>query len=259
MTAINILGFAVNSQGLQADVDVACRRLDGEGEPKPCFMACANPHSLVVAAADPGFAAALRNADILLPDGAGIVLAAQLLGLPLVHRVAGMDFFLELTRRARERGGLRYFFLGSSETVLGIIVARLAREHPEIVICGTYSPPFEAEFSEAENADMIAVINAAKPDVLWVGMTAPKQETWIEAHRGSLNVPVIGAIGAVFDFYAGTRKRAPQWVCNLGLEWLPRLLREPGRLWRRNFISTPVFLARVLRQRLGRLPKRNPA
>jgi len=81
--------------------------------------------------------------------------------------------------------------------------------------------------------------------VLWVGMTAPKQETWIEAHRGALRVPVIGAIGAVFDFYAGTRKRAPQWVCDLGLEWLPRLLREPGRLWRRNVISTPVFLARA--------------
>jgi len=259
MTTIDILGFAVSNQGLLVDVDTACRRLDGEGEPKSYNMACANPHSLVVAAANPGFATALRNADILLPDGAGIVLAARMLGLPLEHRVAGMDFFLGLTQRAKGRGGLRYFFLGSSEAVLDLIITRLAREHPDIVVCGKYSPPFKADFSKVENADMIAAINAAKPDVLWVGMTAPKQETWIEAHRGSLNVPVIGAIGAVFDFYAGTRKRAPQWICNLGLEWLPRLLREPGRLWRRNFISTPVFLARVLMQRLGRLSKRNQA
>jgi len=252
MTTINILGYAVSNQGLQADVDAACRCLDGEGGPLPCSVACANPHSLVVAAADSGFAAALRNADILLPDGAGIVLAAGLLGLPLTRRVAGMDFFLGLTQRAKGRGGLRYFFLGSSEVVLDLISARLAREYPDIVVCGTYSPAFKAEFSDAENAGMIAAISAANPDVLWVGMTAPKQEMWIEAHRGSLNVPVICAIGAVFDFYAGTRKRAPQWVCDLGLEWLPRLLREPGRLWRRNFISTPLFLARVLKQRFGR-------
>lgn len=252
MTTINILGYAISSQGLRADVDVACHRLDDEGGPKSCCMACANPHSLVIAAADPRFTTALRNADILLPDGTGIVLAARLLGLLLAQRVAGMDFFLELTQRAKGRGGLRYFFLGSSDAVLDLIVARLAQEYPDIVVCGTYSPPFKAEFSDAENADMIAAVNAAKPDVLWVGMTAPKQETWIEAHRGSLHVPVIGAIGAAFDFYAGTRKRAPQWICDLGLEWLPRLLREPGRLWRRNFISTPVFLARVLKQRLGR-------
>lgn len=251
MTTINILGYAVSNQGLRADVDTACRRLDGEGGPIPCCVACANPHSLVVAAADPGFATALRNADILLPDGAGIVLAARMLGLPLAHRVAGMDFFLGLTQRAKGRGGLRYFFLGSSEEVLDLIANRLAREIPDIVVCGMYSPPFQPEFSDADNAGIVAAINAAKPDVLWVGMTAPKQEIWIEAHRGSLNVPVIGAIGAAFDFYAGTRKRAPQWVCDLGLEWLPRLLREPSRLWRRNFISTPVFLARVLRQKLG--------
>jgi len=250
MTTVDILGYPVSNRGQRADVDTACRRLDEPGA-RPCTVACANPHSLVVAAADPPFAAALRNADILLPDGAGIVLAARLLGRPPLRRVAGMDFFLAMNAQAEARGGLRYFFLGASEAVLDLIAARLARENPRITVCGTYAPPFTAAFSEADSAAMVAAVNAAKPDVLWVGMTAPKQETWIEAHRGALRVPVIGAIGAVFDFYAGTRKRAPQWVCDLGLEWLPRLLREPGRLWRRNVISTPVFLARVLKQRLG--------
>jgi len=97
---------------------------------------------------------------------------------------------------------------------------------------------------------MINAINTAKPDVLWVGMTAPKQEKWIYQNRKKLKIPFAGAIGAVFDFYAGTHDRAPQWVCNMGLEWLPRLLKDPVRLWRRNFASTPLFLIKLLGEKL---------
>jgi N-acetylglucosaminyldiphosphoundecaprenol N-acetyl-beta-D-mannosaminyltransferase len=183
----------------------------------------------------------------------GVVLAGKILKRPLVNgRVAGFEFFTGITRMAKERGkGLRYFFLGSSEHVLKRIVERLAAESPHITVCGTYSPPFREKFSAAENKEMIATINVAKPDVVWVGMTAPKQEKWIHLHRRELEVPLIGAIGAVFDFYAGTRKRAPAWVCNLGLEWLPRLVREPRRLFRRNFVSTPIFLAMILREKIA--------
>ena len=125
----------------------------------------------------------------------------------------------------------------------------MAREFPLIEVCGTFSPLFASEFSEAESSMMCDKVNAARPDVLWVGMTAPKQEKWIYQNRQCLNVPLIGAIGAVFDFYAGTKKRAPEWVCKLGLEWLPRLLREPRRLFRRNFVSTPSFLLLVLKEK----------
>jgi N-acetylglucosaminyldiphosphoundecaprenol N-acetyl-beta-D-mannosaminyltransferase len=110
------------------------------------------------------------------------------------------------------------------------------------------SPPFKDEFDEADDAAMIAAVNAARPDVLWVGMTAPKQEKWIYRNHDRLDVPFTGAIGAAFDFYAGTKKRAPQWVGQMGLEWLPRLVREPRRLWRRNLVSTPKFLYKVLAQ-----------
>jgi len=99
---------------------------------------------------------------------------------------------------------------------------------------------------------MIGEIRAFNPDVLWVGMTAPKQEKWVAANRKQLHVPVIGSIGAVFDYYAGVTQRAPQWICNLGLEWLYRLPREPKRLWRRTFVSAPVFLWSVLLERLRR-------
>lgn len=100
---------------------------------------------------------------------------------------------------------------------------------------------------------MVQVINDAKPDVLWVGMTAPKQEKWVEGNRRQLNAPVIGSIGAVFDFYAGTCARAPQLVCRMGLEWIYRLMMEPGRMWRRSFISSPIFVWLMIRRHvLGR-------
>jgi exopolysaccharide biosynthesis WecB/TagA/CpsF family protein len=97
---------------------------------------------------------------------------------------------------------------------------------------------------------MIEVINAAKPDVLWVGMTAPKQEKWVEENRHLLNVAVIGSIGAVFDYFSGTHPRAPQWICEYGIEWMYRFVKEPKRMWKRNFVSTPKFIALVLKQHI---------
>ncbi len=247
------MGYDVSARGLDGDLRSALeqvRRPDGMAR-----VACLNPHSLVVARGDPEFRAALERAELLLPDGAGIVLAARVLGLPLPGRVAGFEFFQGLTRLLEEGGGARYFFLGSTQTVLDALVARLAREHPHITVCGTYSPPFAECFTEEQNAAMIEAVCAARPDVLWVGMTAPKQEKWIEAQRARLDVPLTGAIGAVFDFYAGTRKRSSPLMRRLGLEWLPRLIREPRRMFVRNFVSTPVFLGLLatewLRRRCG--------
>lgn len=215
------------------------------------YMACANPHSLVQARSDPDFAAALREADMLMPDGSGVLLAARVLGRPIPERVAGFEFFRAVSEYAEQSGGASYFFLGSSQPVLDRIAARLTKDYPSIRMAGTFSPPFRQTFSPEEEAEMIERINRSGADVLWVGMTAPKQEKWIHRNRHRLDVPFCGAIGAVFDFYAGTKRRAPAWVCRLGLEWLPRLVREPRRLWRRNFVSTPLFLGMVLQERLG--------
>ena len=245
----NILGFDTSSEGLAGDVNNAWDLIKAGHHGK--YVACSNPHSLVVARKDPVFRKSLHDADILLPDGIGVIIGSKLLGKPLPERVAGSEFFTALTNLAKERGGLRYFFLGSTDAVLGKSIARLTEEAPHIQVCGVLSPPFKEEFSSADNDEMIDKINAANPDVLWVGMTAPKQEKWIHQNRDRLQVPLSAAIGAVFDFYAGTKKRAPQWVCDLGLEWLPRLMREPRRLFRRNFISTPMFLWMVLKERFS--------
>ena len=252
----DILGYPVSRRGLAGDVDQAMafwRADDGQAR----YVACANPHSLVVAKGDPLFRDALRNADVLLPDGAGILLASRVLGLGITERVAGTEFFLAVSERANREGGISYFFLGSTGEVLSAIVRRLGADYPNIRVAGTLSPPYKEEFSADDLAAMVDAVNLASPDVLWVGMTAPKQEKLLYQVRERLRVPLVGAIGAVFDFYAGTRKRAPKWVCDLGLEWLPRLLREPRRLWRRNFVSTPVFLwdlGREAMRRGGRQP-----
>ena len=126
----------------------------------------------------------------------------------------------------------------------------MGRDFPKVRVAGVYSPAFRDVFSAEENAAMVAAINAARPDVLWVGMTAPKQEKWVRQHRDQLDVRFIGPVGAVFDFFIGRVKRSHPLFQRLGLEWLPRLLQEPRRLWRRNFVSNPSFLLRVIWARL---------
>ena len=246
-----MLGYRISRGGVHGDVSLA-RQFMASGD-KGRYMACANPHSLVVASRDADFSTSLRSADLLLPDGIGMIVAARILGVPIKERVAGFEFFHSLSASLSKEGGSRYFFLGSSDQVLKLITARLNREFPGITVCGTLSPPFKPSFSARDNDAMVAAINEANPDVLWVGMTAPKQEKWIYDNRDKLEVRFIGAIGAVFDFYAGTKKRSSAFWRRLGLEWLPRFLKEPKRLWERNFRSTPIFIGWVVRDKVRQM------
>ncbi len=250
MSVIRLLGYDISNAGCESDVERTLQWIDmGEA---PRVVACANPHSLVVAGRDPLFGEALERADLLLPDGVGVIVAARLLGLPLAGRVVGYDFFLNLTGHVAARGGARYFFLGAADATLERIVRRLREEFPAVSVCGCHAPPFGDEFSREENDLIVDLINRAAPDVLWVGMTAPRQEKWIQKHRHRLRVPCVAAIGAVFDFYSGNKLRSPPLWQRLGLEWLHRLVREPFRLWERSVVSAPLFLAMVVRERLLR-------
>ena len=248
---ISLLGYRVFNDHLEKSISLVQHK--SIGQTRSCFVACANPHSLVVASRDDIFKKALQGADILLPDGSGIVLAAKILKLPLQEKIAGTDFFLGLMRHLNKKTGKKVFFLGSTEKVLRLITKKVQKDFPNITVCGTYSPPFAEEFSFEQNQSMVKAVNDANPDVLWVGMTAPKQEKWIYQNINNLNVPIVAAIGAVFDFYAGTKKRSSDIWIKLGLEWLPRFLKEPGRLWERNLKSTPIFLWWIIQEKVKQL------
>ena len=252
--AENILGYAVNTQSGSACVAdiVAWIQQDPPPAPSCRWLACLNPHSYAVALDNPPFAQALRAADWLIPDGSGIVLASKLLGGQIRQRVTGSDIFREVQVALNRLGGYRVFFLGATEATLAEIRCRMAQDYPHIHIAGICSPPFKAEFSADDNRAMIAAINAARPEVLWVGLSAPKQEKWLHQHHAALNVKFAAAVGAVFDFYSGRVKRSHPVFQRLGLEWLPRLLQQPRRLWRRMGVSAPIFLWHVLRARAMR-------
>lgn len=216
-------------------------------------VATLNPHSYIIARRDVKFREALKAADILVPDGTGIQLAARVLEGRRIEKITGSDLHkvivdsLNADRRS-------CFYLGASNETLLKIKERHRREHPGVRV-GSYCPPFSDRFTEEENTAMINAVNSFRPDVLFVGMTAPKQEKWIHEHRDKLSVPLICPVGAVFDYYAGTVKRpGPFWI-RIGLEWLPRLLREPKRLWKRNFVSTPLFLGIIFTEKIRKLLK----
>lgn len=246
----NVVGYHVHAGGLDACADEIAETIAGGGPMR--WLACLNPHSYAVALDLPEFQAALRDADWLVADGIGIVLASRLQGGALRERVTGNDVFHGVHLRLDAGRGGRIFFLGSTDEALASIRERMAVDYPRLEVVGTYSPPFKAEFSEAELDEMVSTINAAHPDVLWVGMTAPKQEVWLHRLRDRLDVRFAAAIGAVFDFYIGRIKRSPPVFQSLGLEWLPRLVQEPRRLWRRMFVSAPIFVWHVLTRRGSR-------
>lgn len=219
-----------------------------------------NAHSYNTARKDSLFAEALTNGDVLLPDGVSIVMACKWIkakSLPK-ERIAGWDLFaFEMEKLERESEELRtkseeskiVMFMGSSQKVLDLIVKRAAEVYPHLKVV-TYSPPYKPEFTDEDNKAIIDAIHAANPDLLWIGMTAPKQEKWVYSHWKELNIHChVGSIGAVFDFFAGTMKRAPMWWQEHGLEWLYRLLKEPKRMWRRYIIGNTLFLWNMVKEK----------
>lgn len=217
-----------------------------------------NAHSYNTARKDELFAEALTNGDVLIPDGVSIVKACRWIKAKSQpkERIAGWDLFefemnkLEECGRTLRSPQRTVMFMGSSQKVLDLIVKRAAEVYPHLKVV-TYSPPYKPEFSEEDNKAIVEAINAADPDLLWIGMTAPKQEKWTYSHWEELDIHChVGTIGAVFDFFAGTVERAPIWWQRHGLEWLYRLLKEPKRMWRRYIIGNTLFLWNMVKEKV---------
>jgi len=190
-----------------------------------------------------------NQAGLVTPDGMPLVWLSRLKGHRHVARVYGPDLMLTLCERSVARG-YRHFFYGGAEGVPEQLVANLRRRFPGLQVVGIYSPPFRPLTPE-EDEQVVQMINQAAPDIVWVGLSTPKQERWMATHIGRVKAPVLIGVGAAFDFLAGRKRQAPRWMQRSGLEWLFRLLTEPRRLWRRYLINNPLFVLLVLAQALG--------
>ena len=209
-----------------------------------------NAHSYNTALKDKLFAEALMKGDELIPDGASIIKACRWIKAKSQpkERIAGWDLFTFEMERLNKKGG-KCFFMGSSEKVLALIKEKAKIVYPNITV-ETYSPPYKPAFSEEDNRHIISTINQANPDLLWIGMTAPKQEKWTYSHWHELDIHChVGTIGAVFDFFAGTMQRAPIWWQEHSLEWLYRLIKEPRRMWKRYIIGNILFIYNIMKEK----------
>lgn len=205
-------------------------------------------HALWTAYREPAVSAAVRSADLWLPDGIAPVWVARMQGIKDVYRATGCDVMTSFLEIANRRG-YRSFFYGDTEETLRQLRTRLERRYPNHRIVGTFSPPFRRTTAD-EDEEIIQMINAAQPDVLWVGLGTPKQDCWIAARRHTLRVPVAAGVGAALKFLAGSVPRCPRWIGSAGFEWAYRMMREPRKLWARDFIDGPRFVFAVLMELL---------
>jgi N-acetylglucosaminyldiphosphoundecaprenol N-acetyl-beta-D-mannosaminyltransferase len=244
MKKVDILGIKVNSVGM-AETIATVEKFIAEHAAR--IVITPNVDHLIKAREDEEFKRIYEQADLAVPDGVPLLWAARFLGTPLVERVNGTDLFEALCERAAERG-YRLFFLGAAPGVAASAACKLAERHPKLKVVGTYSPPFDFFNSIAENEKIEAMIRASQPDILFVGLGAPKQEKWIYRHRHKMQVPVSIGIGASFEYVAGKTARAPRWMQRAGLEWLYRIVENPGRYWKRYIIDDFVFFPLVMAQ-----------
>jgi N-acetylglucosaminyldiphosphoundecaprenol N-acetyl-beta-D-mannosaminyltransferase len=191
-----------------------------------------------------------NNAGLVTPDGMPLVWLSRLQGLPWVERVYGPDLMLAVCQHS-VLTKYRHYFYGGDQGVAETLVSRLRQQFPGLQVAGSWSPPFRA-LTPAEDEEIVQRINRAEPDIVWVGLSTPKQEYWMHEHLGRLSAPVMVGVGAAFDFHAGVKKQAPRWMRRSGLEWSFRLMSEPRRLWRRYLINNPAFLWLLLLEAVGK-------
>jgi len=249
----HLLGVPVAALGPEAAADrILAWATDAPTGRYVCFSPADH---LARAHREPAFAQVLRGADLVVPDGMGVVWALRLLGCRQVRRVYGPDATL-LVLAAAERAAVPVGFYGAAPETLARLTAAVRVRFPELRIAYALSPPFRPLTAE-EDEVVTRAVNASGARILFVGLGTPKQEYWMAAHRGRIRAVMLG-VGAAFDFLAGTKPQAPHWMMRAGLEWLFRLCTEPRRLWRRYLINNLRFVMLVAGQLLRSRRRRTP-
>jgi len=232
-----ILGVGVSSVNLD---DAVTRIERWIGERSRNYVCVTGVHGVMECQRDQRLRSIHNDASMVTPDGMPLVWFSHLTGRPHTRRVYGPDLMRKLTAVSNLRG-YRQFYYGGAVGVTGKLTHVLLREYPELKVVGALCPPFR-ELTSDEDAAIVATVNAARPDIVWVGLSTPKQERWMARHLGLIDAPVMIGVGAAFDFLAGTKRQAPRWMQRNGLEWLFRVCTEPRRLWRRYAYIVPGFL-----------------
>lgn len=236
----NILGVNIAVTNMKSVIAYLTSNLEAlRGQ----YVCVSNVHTTVMAYNDVTYQRIQNSAVLAIPDGKPLSLISKLRGYKEAQRVAGPDLMPEILRKS-EKEGYRHYFYGSTEKTLESLEKNLRERYPDLNIVGTYSPPFR-KLSEEEDEKITEMINSAKPDFVWVGLGAPKQERWMYEHKDRVNAVMLG-VGAAFDFHAGTTKRAPKWVQEFYMEWLYRLIQDPKRLLKRYARSNIQFIWLIL-------------
>lgn len=238
-----VVGVGISATAYDEVLDVVAgwveRRRDGAAAPGR-YICVTSVHGVISSVFDPEIRKILNGADIATPDGMPLVWAMRSFGVSGQTRVYGPTLMLKACKRAAE-AGQRIFLYGGQDETLALLERNLLAQFPKLIIAGKYAPPFRPLTPE-ESAQVVDLIRSANSDLVFVGLSTPKQERWMVQHRDRLPGVVMFGVGAAFNFHAGTVKQAPEWMQRSGLEWLFRLLAEPRRLWKRYLFITPLFL-----------------
>lgn len=240
---VDVLGIHVSVTDLDDTVETFDRWIADDERHLVCVS---DMNALLHARADERLTEVYNTSGLTLADGMPLVWAGQRAGFDRMARVCGPDLLERVMAEAAERGWSQYFY-GGADGVAEQLRENFVDRHPELRVAGVYSPPYRT-LSADEDAAILDRINQAGPDIVWVGLGAPKQERWMAEHRDRLDAAILIGVGAAFDFHTGRLDRAPGWMQRSGLEWSYRLYKEPRRLWRRYVLGIPRFLLGILRQ-----------
>jgi len=242
----NVLGVNICA----IDMDMATGTIDRWIENQENNYVCIRDvHGVIACQSDDKLRQIHNDAGMVTPDGMPLVWLGRKRGFKFVDRVYGPDLMLNICKASLSRG-YRHFFYGGKDGVPELLRDKLVEKYPGLQVVGTYSPPFRPLTHEEESL-VTKLIDDAEPDIVWVGLSTPKQERWMAAHIGLIKAPVLIGVGAAFDFHAGLVRQAPRWLQRTGLEWCFRLMSEPRRLWCRYLKTIPLFLFLIAMQETG--------